>query len=127
MAPQIEQILEPLRPYIKETGQSGASENTLSSGIKSITENTASLLASYVNAMRADLSVIRNMQASGWQDVKAIREAVQGQYIPTYNEYMAQIAANTYDTAQSNMEILSRLKSVITVSPTGGSAVRMAK
>ena len=77
--------------------------------------------------MRADLSVIRQMQASGWMDVKAIREAVQDSASPNYNEYMAQIAANTYDMARSNDEILSRLRSVITTSPSGGSAVRTAK
>lgn len=37
------------------------SEDTLSKGIESITEDTANLLASYINAMRADLSVQRAM------------------------------------------------------------------
>lgn len=125
MEPVFQQVMEGFEPYFNREG-SGTSGST-SSGIKSITEDTANLLASYINAMRADLSVVRAMQTVGWQDVKAIREAVQGQYTPNYNEYMAQIAANTYDMAQSNMEILSRIKSVITPSPSGGSAVRTSR
>lgn len=127
MAPQIEQVLEPLRPYIKGN-ESANSENTLKAGInKELVEGNSTLIASYMNAMRADLSVVRQMQTSGWQDVKLIRESIQAQSAPNYNEYMAQVAANTYDTARSNEEILARLKSVITASPSGGSAVRTAK
>lgn len=127
MAPQIEQVLEPLRPYIKGN-ESANSENTLKAGInKEFVEGNSTLVASYMNAMRADLSVVRQMQTSGWQDVKLIRESIQAQSAPNYNEYMAQVAANTYDTARSNEEILARLKSVITASPSGGSAVRTAK
>ena len=127
MAPQIEQVLEPLRPYIKQAEESDTG-NTSKAGInKELVEGNSSLIASYMNAMRADLSVVRSMQASGWQDVRVIRETMEGQYAPNYNEYMAQIAANTYDTARSNDEILARLKSVIMASPSGGSAVRTAK
>lgn len=36
-------------------------EGTLQKGIQSVTEDTANLLASYINAMRADLSVQRSM------------------------------------------------------------------
>lgn len=128
MAPVFDEILSSFDPYfVREETSSSSSGGSLSAGIKSITEETANLLASYVNAMRADLSVIRGMQTSGWQDVRLIREAIQNQYAPNYNEYMAQIAANTYDTAQSNNEILSRLRSIITVSTNGGSAVRTTK
>ena len=127
MAPIFEEILSSFDPYFVREEASSTSGNSLSSGIKSITEDTAGLLASYINAMRADLSVVRSLQMTGWQDVKAIKEAIQSQYAPNYNEYMAQIAANTYDTAQSNAEILSKIKSIITSSPTGGSAVRTTK
>lgn len=126
LEPVFQQVLETFDPYFSR--ESGSSDNTIKSGIsKELVEKNSSLLASYINAMRADLSVMRQMQTSGWQDVKLIRESMQAQGTPNYNEYMAQVAANTYDMARSNEEILARLKSVITASPSGGSAVRTAK
>ena len=125
LEPVFQQVLETFDPYFSR--ESGSSDNTIKSGISKEVEKNSSLLTSYINAMRADLSVMRQMQTSGWQDVKLIRESMQAQGTPNYNEYMAQVAANTYDMARSNEEILARLKSVITASPSGGSAVRTAK
>lgn len=120
MAPAIAGALEPLRPYI-QAGGSGA--DTLRDGInKELVEGNSSLIASYLNAMRADLSVIRGFQASGWQDVRFVRDSV-----PTFLDYAAQVAANTYDNAQATQTILSRLQSIITPSTTGGNAVRTTK
>lgn len=99
----------------------------LSDGIKSITEDTASLLASYINAMRADVSVMRIGQETGWSDVKTILSLMPS---PTVWEYVAKIEAHTFDIAQtsaevaaSNASILSELRGVIT-SEGGQSAVR---
>lgn len=120
MAPAIAGALEPLRPYI-QAGSSGT--DTLKDGIsKELVEGNSSLIASYLNAMRADLSVIRGFQASGWQDVRFVRDSV-----PTFLDYAAQVAANTYDNAQATQTILSRLQSIITPSTTGGNAVRTTK
>ena len=49
--------------YLKEKGWDLSENGTLSvsNSIKNITEDTADILASYVQAMRADLSVVRNM------------------------------------------------------------------
>ena len=102
-----------------------ADSASLGKGIQSITEDTANLLASYINAMRADLSYIRLMQEGGWQDVKAIREAMSLGQAPNYNEYMAQIAANTFDTAQATNDILLELRSVIGSGAAPGSGVRV--
>lgn len=44
---------------ILKDGGSSSSSSSVSGGIKGITEQTADLLASYINGMRADLSVIR--------------------------------------------------------------------
>lgn len=49
------------------------SSSSSSSGIKSITEQTAALLASYINAIRADVSVLR---------------AVQAEFIPQFKEFI---------------------------------------
>lgn len=84
--------------------------NSITSGIKSITENTADLLASYINAMRGDLSLQRT-------DVYAIRLSVealasrQNVIAEAQTEQMRQIAANTYrnaDAADAILLILSR-------------------
>lgn len=100
-----------------ETESSGQS---LGEGIKGITEETASLLASYINAMRADLSFMRTLQEQGWSDV-----AILGAFIPTLNDYLQQIAANTFDAAQHTESILSELQAVIGAEGSTGMIVRV--
>ena len=102
-------------------------DNALGNGIKSITEDTANLLASYINAIRADVSVIRMMQVQGWQDVKTIRALMPP---PTVWEYITKIEAHAYNVAQNtariatiNASLLNDLRSVIT-SEDGAPAVR---
>lgn len=90
----------------------GGEKNTLSNGIKGITEDTASLLASYINAMRSDLSYIKVLQERGWADVKGIYEAM-GTF-PTLNDYMAQVAATNANIAESNRQILERIDRLTT-------------
>lgn len=119
MEPVFDQILTTLDPYFNRQ-ESQSSSGSLGSGIKGITEDTANLLASYINAMRADLSSIRMMQESGWQNISSI-----GSAIPTLNEYMAQVAANTFDSAQNTQRILSELQSVIGAPGTSGMVVRV--
>lgn len=119
LAPAINGMIE----AFKDRGLMNIDEdtaNSLGSGIKGITEDTANLLASYINAMRADLSSIRMMQESGWQNISSI-----GSAIPTLNEYMAQVAANTFDSAQNTQRILSELQSVIGPAGTSGMVVRV--
>ena len=115
-APMFEQILSAFDPYFNR----GDSANSLGGGIKSITEETASLLASYINAMRADLSVVRGLQERGWTDVSILASSV-----PTLNDYLQQIAATNFDIAQSNQSILSELRSVIGAPGTSGSVMRV--
>lgn len=100
-----------------ETESSGQS---LGEGIKGITEETASLLASYINAMRADLSFMRTLQEQGWSNV-----AIIGAFIPTLNDYLQQIAANTFDNAQHTASILSELQAVIGAEGSTGMIVRV--
>lgn len=121
MLPAINSALQVLEPYRNPStggGESGAS--SLGSGIKSITEETAGLLASYINAIRADVSYIRSMYENGFEGISAI-----GQSLPTLNEYLAQVSANTYDTAQNTNRILSELQSVIGAPGTSGMVVRV--
>ena len=100
-------------------GESSGS-NSLGSGIKSITEDTANLLASYINAIRADVSVMRGLQEKGWGIIETL-----GVSLPTLNDHIAQIAATNHDIAESNMSILSELRSVIGAPGTSGMVVRV--
>jgi len=115
-APMYEEILSAFDPYFAH-GDSGS--NSLGSGIKSITEDTANLLASYINAIRADVSVMRGLQESGWESVSTA--------IPTMNDYLNRVAANTFDTAQNTQRILSELQSVIGAPGTSGMVVRVER
>lgn len=119
LGPQVAQILQAFDPYFDSFDQTSGS---VGQGIKGITEDTADLLASYINAMRADVSYMRSMQEAGWLDVRAIADAVAS---PTLNEYLAECAANTFDIAQSNAQILSELQSVIGNPGEGGRVMRV--
>lgn len=102
-------------------------DSSFTNGLKSMTEDSASLIASYINAMRADVSIMRMMQVQGWQDVKAIRALMPP---PTVWEYITKIEAHAYNVAQNtariattNAAILNELRSVIT-SEDGTPAIR---
>lgn len=118
-APVYEQILRAFDPYFNRS-ESTSGGGGLSSGIKGITEDTANLLASYLNAIRADVSYIRVMQERGWEHINSF-----GIALPTLNDYIAQIAATNFDLAQSNQRILSELQSVIGAPGTSGMVVRV--
>ena len=118
-APVYEQILRAFDPYFNRSETTG-SGGGLGSGIKSITEETASLLASYINAIRSDVSYIRVMYERGLEHMNAF-----GASLPTLNDYLSQVSANTYDTAQNTNSILSELRSVIGPVGTSGMVVRV--
>lgn len=105
-------------------GTDAETADTLGAGIKSITEDTANLLASYINAMRADLSYMRVLQEAGWRNVETIAEHVSS---PILNDYLAQVAANTFDTAQQTQQILGELQSVIGAPGTTGMVMRVER
>ena len=82
----------------------GDSSGSVTSGIKSITEQTADLLASYINSMRADLSVNRAMIA---------------QYFPLYyaamtsgNQNLRNIENHTAAIMRSNDTIADKITSL---------------
>ena len=119
LAPAINGMIE----AFKDRGLMNIDEdtaNSIGSGIKSITEDKANLLASYINAIRADVSYIRMMQEKGWGTIENL-----GGALPTLQDYLAQIAATNYDTAQATNRILSELQSVIGAPGTSGMVVRV--
>lgn len=112
--------IERFEDYLK-AGDDDATTD-LGQGIKGITEDQANLLASYLNAIRADVSYSKTL----WErmDVNLQRIAEMFASSPTLMEYQAQIAANTYDTAQATQAILVELRSVVTTD-SGDSAIRV--
>lgn len=70
---------------------------TMSSSIKGITEQTADLLAAYLNAIRADVSVIR--QIFGSKSVTFMD--TMSQLAHAQVQYQSQIASNTLRNAQA--------------------------
>ena len=94
---------------MKDDAESDTS-NSITSGIKSITENTADLLASYINAMRGDLSLQRTAVYAIRLSLEAMASR-QNIIAEAQTEQMRQIAANTYrnaDAADAILLILSR-------------------
>lgn len=118
MLPAVESALQAFEPYRNMGG--GDESNSVGNGIKNITEDTANLLASYINAIRADVSYMRGLQERSLEGVAALSGN-----IPTLNDYLAQCAANTYDVAQSNQSILAEIRSVIGAPGTSGMVVRV--
>lgn len=111
----------------QDAGLLGADDemnNTLAEGIKGITEDTANLLASYLNAIRADVAYSRTIWERMDKSTQAIATALAGFSSPSLMEYQAQIAANTYNTAIHTQEIMMGLRSVITADG-GLSAIRV--
>lgn len=120
MEPVWEQILQAFDPYFN---RSSSGTDSIKDGInKELVEGNSSLIASYMNAMRADLSVLRQLQTAGWADIRFVREMM-----PTLADHAARIEANTYDNAVAANAILGKLQSIITTSTNGGSAVRTTK
>lgn len=121
LAPVISEVLSALDPYFLREGEGGDNANSLGNGIKGITEETASLLASYLNAIRADVSVMRALQEKGWENIAALA----GVITPTLADYVQQIAANTANAAQDTNAILAELRSVIGPAGTTGDVLRV--
>lgn len=119
MEPYIQRVLQALEPYFVREDESKA--GSVGKGIQSITEDTASLLASYINAIRADVAGIRAQGAAGWENV-----AVIGAYVPTLNDYLVMIQADTANIAESNAAILDNIQSMMGDGLNGGRALRVA-
>ena len=112
--------IEHFGEYLGEGENDGTSG--LAEGIKGITEDQANLLASYLNAIRADVSYSKTL----WQKMDANLQRIADMFTssPTLMEYQAQIAANTYNTALATQAILYELRSVITTD-NGDTAIRV--
>ena len=113
LTPYVQDFLEQMEPYFNME-QEGTTD--LGQGIKGITEDQANLIASYLNAMRADVSMMKGVQL---KYLPAI-----GESMPTIMEHLARIEANTYNNSVTTQEILSELRSVAT-SESGAPSIRV--
>ena len=96
------------------------SQSGLSSSIQGVTEDTANLLGSYLNTIRQDVSVQRNvMENIGSNLLPTISITAQAQL-----QQLNAIAANTLANANAAQRIDEALSSVITTG-SGGKAVRI--
>lgn len=117
--PYFEDILNSLSQYFV-TEDNGST--SLASGIKNVTEETANLLSSYINAIRADVSFNKLTLSGIAEDIKSLLGMFPS--APSLTDYLMQIQANTYDTAENTREILSELRSVVGLG-SEGSAIKV--
>ena len=111
LTPEIQKVLERYFEYLG-TGET-EDKSSLASGIKGITEDTANLLASYLNAIRADVSYARAIWERMDVSMQQIAAALAGFSAPSLMEYQAKIESNTYNTMLATQSILSNLQSVM--------------
>jgi ABC-type transporter Mla subunit MlaD len=113
IAGQSDDITETIARFEEYLGADTEGTKDLGEGIKGITEDQANLLASYLNAIRADVSYSKALWARMDANLQRIADIFTSS--PTLMEYQAQIAANTFNTAQATQDILAELRSVITL------------
>ena len=113
LVPMLQSSAENWIDWMKQAGfDPTASGNSLSDGIKSITENTANLLASYVNAIRSDVAQIRALQTGMTTTMASLLEVLPK--APTLADYLTKIEAHTANIASDTSAILKQIRSVIT-------------
>ena len=103
MSQQANAFMDGINEVAKQYGadlKDTSSSSSVGSSIKGITENTADLLASYINAIRADVSVDRNMIATYYPQFLTVitQVSVLSQTQVTLQQ---QIAANTLRNANA--------------------------
>lgn len=114
----------------KRTGgrlSANGSSSSMSSSIKGLTEETGSLLASYINAIRADVSMSRDMLKQVVEVAFPQMNVLAEQQLKQLNAIVQQaklIEANTRSNAEAARNIQSALNSVLTLG-NGGKAVRI--
>lgn len=105
---------------------SGSSSST-SSSIKGLTEETGSLLASYINAIRADVSINRNLLQQVVEVSLPQMNVIAESQLKQLNVIVQQtklIEENTRSNAEAANNIQTSLNSVLTMA-SGGKAVRI--
>lgn len=110
--PAIEELYDAVNDGFGGLLDDSATKEGLSASIKGVTEDTANLLASYLNAVRADVSLI----ASGYPRLTVIGQSQL--------EQLTMIASNTMRSAVASETILKLFQSV-TMATSSGKAIRV--
>lgn len=104
-----EKALNKYNLSMKDLESTEKASSGLSKGIQSVTEDTANLLASYVNSMRADLSVNRTLiEQLVSVDVPQMSIIAQAQL-----QQLQQVAANTKRNADAADRIYELVNKVV--------------
>jgi hypothetical protein len=96
--------------YGFDISQKGSGSDGLSKGVQSITESQADLLSSYVNGMRADLSVIRSIMEKGGYSIGAAVEMID--YTSQISEANTQLFALVTQGSEMSLIAQSQLNSL---------------
>jgi hypothetical protein len=96
--------------YGFDISQKGSGSDGLSKGVQSITESQADLLSSYVNGMRADLSVIRSIMEKGGYSIGAAVEMID--YTSQISEANTQLFALVSQGSEMSLIAQSQLNSL---------------
>lgn len=104
------ELMDSLNKYLEKYGvdlkENTESSTGLSAGIKGITEETGGLLASYVNAIRADVSANREYMRKVVEDtLPGMSKIASAQLL-----HLESIAKNTKANAESTAEIVNLLQ-----------------
>lgn len=114
LSKQTNDFMDGLNEIAKQRGidmKDASDSSSMSASIKGITENTADLLASYLNAMRLDLSVIRSIDAAYYPQI--VNVLSQGNVLAQSQVTLqTQIAANTLRNADAAEKIYNLFRSV---------------
>jgi hypothetical protein len=98
----------------------GSDSSSMSAGIKSITENTADLIASYLNAIRADVSVNRGT-------LQQILFALQNQQqMPVLAEAQLQRLQELVSLAQQRTILVGEIRDILHGNVNGANQFRIA-
>lgn len=99
------ELFDKIQEIAEKSGNTlyNSNSSSMSSSIKGMTEQTADLLASYLNAIRADVSVIRQLQAGKMGDYMDSMSLMAKSQV----QYQSQIAANTLRNAEAAEKIVT--------------------
>lgn len=105
------ELFDKMQEIAEKSGNTlyNSNSSSTSSSIKGMTEQTADLLASNLNAIRADVSVIRQLQAGKMGDYMDSMSLMAKSQV----QYQSQIAANTLRNAEAAEKIVTSCDEIL--------------
>ena len=87
----------------------GVGDNSLTSGIQGVTEDTASIIASYMNSVRDALLI----QSGHVKDISVAVLSINENYLPNIQTHLLSISTNTGSMNQQMQQMLSDFRAII--------------